>query len=115
MSQDQPPRDQPPAGAERRAARRVALIAEIEYSSDSPSVTRRLTDLSTDGLFIDTMSPLPAGTLISVRFNLPGDPLPLVVLGEVVWAQEHLGMGVRFMNLRPKDRDRIRAWVDTQT
>jgi uncharacterized protein (TIGR02266 family) len=108
MSQDQPP------GSERRRARRVALIAEIEYSSDSPSVTRRLTDLSTDGLFIDTMSPLPPGTLLSVRFNLPGDPLPLVVLGEVAWSQEHLGMGVKFMNLRHKDRDRIRAWVDGQ-
>ncbi len=104
----------PPGLHERRASKRVALIAEIEYSSDSPSVSRRLTDLSTDGLFIDTMSPMPSGTLISVRFNLPGDPLPIVVLGEAVWSQEHLGMGVRFMNLRPKDRERIRAWIATR-
>jgi uncharacterized protein (TIGR02266 family) len=108
MSQGNPP------GSERRSAKRVALIAEIEYSSDSPSVTKRLTDLSTDGLFIDTMSPLPPGTLLSIRFNLPGDPLPVVVLAEVAWGQEHLGMGVRFMNLRPKDRERIGRYVDTQ-
>lgn len=103
-----------PAGVERRHAKRAALVAEIEYSSDSPSVSRRLTDLSTDGLFIDTMSPLPPGTLISIRFSLPTDPLPVVVLGEVAWGQEHLGMGVRFMNLRQKDRERIRAWIATQ-
>ncbi len=101
----------PPGDRERRASKRAALIAEIEYSSDSPSVSRRLTDLSVDGLFIDTMSPLPPGTLVSIRFNLPGDPLPIVVLGEVAWGQDHLGMGVRFMNLRTKDRDRIRAWI----
>ncbi len=105
MSESRPP-DQ-----ERRATRRVPLVAEIEYSSDSPSVSKRLTDLSIDGLFIDTMTPLPPGSLISIRFNLPGDTLPVVVLGEVVWGQEHLGMGVRFMNLRPKDRERIRAYV----
>lgn len=105
MSESRPP-DQ-----ERRAARRAPLVAEIEYSSDSPSVSKRLTDLSIDGLFIDTMTPLPPGSLISIRFNLPGDMLPVVVLGEVVWGQEHLGMGVRFMNLRPKDRERIRAYV----
>jgi uncharacterized protein (TIGR02266 family) len=105
---------QPPTGKERRKSPRVALIAEIEYSSDSPAVTRRLTDLSSDGIFIDTMSPLPPGTLISIRFNLPGEPLPIVVLGEVVWGQEHVGMGVRFMNLRPKDKDRIRGWIASQ-
>lgn len=100
-----------PPDQERRSSRRVPLIAEVEYSSDSPAVSRRLTDLSVDGLFIDTMTPLPPGTLISIRFNLPDEPLPVVVLGEVVWGQEHLGMGVRFMNLRPKDRERIRAYI----
>lgn len=101
--------DKPPA--ERRASKRVPLVAEVQYSSDSPSVTSRLTDLSVDGLFIDTVTPLPPGTLISIRFDLPGDPLPIVVLGEVVWGQEHLGMGVRFMNLRQKDRERIAAFI----
>ncbi len=105
MSQD------PPWDRERRAAKRAPLIAEVEYSSDSPPVSKRLTDLSVKGVFIDTMTPLPPGSLLSIRFPLPGDPMPVVVLGEVVWGQEHLGMGVRFLNLRPKDEERIRAYV----
>jgi uncharacterized protein (TIGR02266 family) len=70
------------------------------------------------GLFIDTVSPLPAGTAVNLEFGLPGQSGLVNVDGEVVWVRPEFdpkgfspGMGVQFKQINEADREKIMAFV----
>jgi uncharacterized protein (TIGR02266 family) len=96
---------------ERRRWPRVALVAEIAYSADSPAMLRQITDVSHGGLFVDTATPLPEGTTLRLRFALPDQAEPLTLEAAVAWQQPHVGMGLRFTKLAPRDKAAIDRFV----
>jgi uncharacterized protein (TIGR02266 family) len=66
------------------------------------------------GLFIDTLSPLPVGTDVSLEFGLPGQAGSVHVEGQVVWVRPEFdpkgfspGMGVQFKKINQADREKI--------
>jgi uncharacterized protein (TIGR02266 family) len=73
-------------------------------------------DISVGGLFFDRAIPNKVGSRITVSFRLPGDDQSIVVAGEVanVPDEKSFGMGVRFINLKPHDRDRLEAFLKAQ-
>jgi PilZ domain len=98
---------------EHRASRRVTLFQEILCEGAEASARSQAADLSVGGMFIDHASaPFVAGDLVTVRFSLPPEEGPIVVEAEVNYAQEGIGMGIRFLNLDPADRQTIVRFVD---
>jgi type IV pilus assembly protein PilZ len=65
------------------------------------------------GIFIRTDEPLPVGTELNLRFGPDGKELELA--GEVVWINPvriggdniNPGMGVRFLELTPDQREQV--------
>ena len=51
------------------------------------------------------------GSTLDIKFKLYNNRNPISVQAEVRHAEEGIGMGVRFVNLRPEDRRRIREFV----
>jgi uncharacterized protein (TIGR02266 family) len=104
--------DQP----ERRTSPRVPKIIEIQYTTNSPPITARITDLSEKGIFVDTMNPLTEGTIVKFKFSLTGTPSekPIEGEGRVVWNQQIVGMGIEFKHLNEEDRGRIKLFVKNQ-
>ena len=74
---------------------------------DRRSFVRAFTgNISNDGLFIRTDSPLKKGEQFSIKLQLPDFSEPIRATCEVVWAREHKeaenrppGMGVKFCEL----------------
>ena len=107
------------AGRERREHERVAVCLEVDYRSDDTFLFAYITDMSAMGIFIQTMTPKPAGTLLNLRFRTK-DGKRLDVHGRVIWINQprgadsiNPGMGVQFVDLTAGEREQIMALVRT--
>ncbi len=106
-------------GRERREHERVPVNLEVDYRSDDTFLFAYITDMSAMGIFIQTMTPKPAGTLLNLRFRTH-DGQQLDVQGRVIWINQphgadsiNPGMGVQFVDLTPGERERIMSLVRT--
>src|SRR5205085_10386245 len=89
------------SGKERREAKRISHICEVECEGAGINrMTTRITDLSTTGVFIDSMINYPPGTPLVLKFRVK-DSL-IETHGEVRYSLKQMGMGVRFVDLRPE-------------
>jgi PilZ domain len=103
--------------AERRAEQRVPIDLWVESEEGEDLYFQRLGNLSAGGAHFEKTVPHPLGTRVKLRFSLPDAPGELSCLGEIVSASslgsEEPGMGVKFVELSPEIRGRIRALVAT--
>jgi hypothetical protein len=100
--------------ADRRASTRVALELWMEEVSGDDVYYRRSGNLGEGGVFFDRAVPHAIGTMVTLKFALPGDREMVVARGEVVsasGARNGLGMGVRFMAVEGDGLERVRAFV----
>jgi hypothetical protein len=66
-------------------------------------------DLGGGGAFLETLDPLPHGSLLTLRVDLP-DGRSFTVLARVV-RQTAVGMGIAFIDLEAKDRRAVLEFV----
>jgi hypothetical protein len=87
-------------GKERRDAKRISHICEVECEGEGVRRVSRINDLSTTGAFIDSMTSYTPGTIIKIRFRIK--EMPIEADCEVRYGMQQMGMGVRFLNLKPE-------------
>jgi uncharacterized protein (TIGR02266 family) len=100
-----------------RKHRRIAVKTDIWIGIDG-IFTRtwgELRDLSEGGAFVETDQRFAIGSLLNLRFQLPGTGL--FVAGTVIVRrhQDQGGIGVEFLDLPPDDRARVREHVALST
>ncbi|MDX2012126.1 MAG: PilZ domain-containing protein [Myxococcaceae bacterium] len=98
-------------GKEKRREDRVPVDLWIEASRDGELYFQRAQNLSVGGAYFGQTIPLPVGTRVALKFELPGEPVEIVCQGDIVTAKE-LGMGVSFVNLNAGDRKKIEALIE---
>jgi len=103
---------------ERRRSDRAQFLVRVDYSTVDEMFSEFTRDINEGGLFIETDNPRPAGTLVSMVFNLPGSDEPIRTEGRVVRinaGEDGLmqGMGIEFDDLSDDDRRRIDQLVRT--
>ncbi|MFZ5993741.1 MAG: TIGR02266 family protein [Thermodesulfobacteriota bacterium] len=109
-------------GKERRQVSRKAVRLEIYYSTPTDIFTNLSQNLNEGGIFIETDRPAPVGTVVEIKFYLPGDHnKPIETHGVVVWSTNTLqgkgaghtraGMGIEFENLDNHDKERINNFI----
>ncbi len=96
---------------ERRAARRITLVASVEARelTNGVSLSARTSDVSVHGCYLDTLNPFSPGTHIHVHLT-KGDEA-FHSLAVVVYAHEGLGMGVAFTEISPSARKMLERWM----
>jgi uncharacterized protein (TIGR02266 family) len=100
---------------ERRHSKRIAIELWIEAEQKDDLYFHRAANLSAGGAFFAQTLPHPAGTMVNLRFTLPGDSQEIQCKGKVVPAPpDSLGMGVEFVGLKEADRIRIEKLIDNQ-
>jgi uncharacterized protein (TIGR02266 family) len=79
-----------------RRYRRVTMRVPVRVRclADGSTLSVEATTLGAGGLFVPTPNPLPPGTQLTVRFNLPGDDGDHSLHAEVVWANAATTPGV---------------------
>ena len=99
---------------DRREAERVPLELWMEEVSGEDVYFRRTGNVSVGGVFFDRAIPHALGTIVTLKFALPGDREMVVARGEVVSIagnQEGLGMGVKFITIEGDGEKRIRSYL----
>src|SRR4029077_10085686 len=92
----------------RRIDPRYDRQLEIEVLFEGKRQTSQTLNISLGGLYLESASPLPIGTTVQLRFQLPTQPEPVEVAGDVRWvvkkgAGDASGIGIRFQGLRARD------------
>jgi uncharacterized protein (TIGR02266 family) len=99
--------------ADRRQARRVPIELWIEEEEGDALYFQRAANLSAGGAYFVQTVPQPVGTVVRLKFTLPGEQSEIACTGEIVSAQaDDMGMGVKFLDLDERDRARIQALVE---
>ena len=106
------------ATVERRAHFRFSSHLEVCFGSGDELRSACMENVSEGGIFVATDRPLPAGTPLRLKVTLPDGAVDMT--GRVAWARSAAnemgpaGMGVRFENLSPEQREKIAAVVAQQ-
>ena len=93
----------------RRIDPRYDRALEVEVQFEGKKQTSRTMNISLGGLYLESASPLPIGTTVQLRFQLPTQPEPVEVAGDVRWVvkkeglADQSGIGIRFQGLRARD------------
>lgn len=115
----------------KRRSARFKVGMPVEYSCLGTAYQSTIQDISENGVFIMTLSPLPDGTPVSLSFMLPGSGRMITARGHTVYSIQcdldrniitHPashdtciiavpGIGVTFDALLPADRDAIRDYL----
>jgi uncharacterized protein (TIGR02266 family) len=92
----------------RRIDPRYERQLAVEVFFEGKKQTSQTQNISLGGLHLDSPAPLPIGTTVQLRFQLPTQPEPVEVAGDVRWVVkkgpgEQSGIGIRFQGLRARD------------
>ena len=99
------------AAIDRRSNPRYAFqaTAEVIATGSATKSKTRVRDLSQQGCYLDTESPLPLGTNASVRMTKGAKSLE--VQGRVVYNQPGRGMGLMFTAVKPEHGGTLDVWI----
>jgi len=84
-------------------------MAEVVAADSGARTNARVRDLSEQGCYADTDSPLPLGTDTEVRITKRAKSLQ--ARARVVYNQPGKGMGLMFTALEPEHRQTLDAWI----
>jgi len=101
---------------------RVPVYLPVDYDGREMLSTSRISNVSQNGVFIATTKPLPLGTEVELRFQLPSVRELIIVKGVVRWSRgspKHekpvpgraIGMGVEFSKLPRAHRAHIKNFI----
>lgn len=102
----------PSTASDRRANPRYAFraTAEVSATGSSAKSKTRVRDLSQQGCYLDSDTPLPLGTAAHVRITK--DVKSLEVQGRVVYVQPGKGMGLMFTGVKPEHGGTLDTWIN---
>jgi uncharacterized protein (TIGR02266 family) len=101
-----------PDNFNRRASPRVPLGVPISYRVGTTIVGAVTLDVGRGGLAIRTMTPLPKGTAVHLKFRLPGIMMEVDAAARVAWSNRATGMGVQFERVSANDQRAIDKFVE---
>lgn len=122
-SKDEPPPTSTSA-SEDPSDRRVFDRYDVEWSVDCVAsdtfLYASITNISEMGIFVRTTDPLAVGTNLRLSFAPPGGE-SFMLDGKVAWVNPlrdngdnpNPGMGIKFVDLRPADRERLVEVIKT--
>lgn len=97
---------------ERRTEDRVKIRIWVEERVGESIYYQRSANISRGGLFLEGTIPHAAGTKVRLSFSLPDNDHVIDLEGEVVEASaDQEGMGVRILDIRDQDADRLEAFI----
>ena len=95
---------------ERRSRKRWDVSLDAVWDGKSGNYTARITDLSDGGCYMDSLSEVTIGELLTLKLSLPsGEWLELT--GEVAHHTPPVGFGVRFVNLSAEQLESLRNFI----
>jgi hypothetical protein len=83
--------------------------AELLEENSGARMNSRISDLSLNGCYVDTVNPLPGGTLVHLRIFT--ETHSFEAPATVVHSQAFMGMGMKFREVQPQFEEVLRLWL----
>lgn len=99
---------EPDDGVKKRKNKRVLVMQDLAI--DGKPMGQAI-DLSIEGMYISTRARFAQNAVLTLRFEIEHHPIE--TQARVMYQHEGIGMGVRFLSLKPEDAGRIRAYIET--
>ena len=93
-----------PDSHNRRSSPRVVLGITLSYRLGNTIASAVTLNISHGGLAVRTTSPPDPGTVLKIRFRLPGGKKEIDGEARVAWTDRRLGMGLQFTRLDAADQ-----------
>lgn len=79
----------------------------ISYEGHAEEIPIRVPDLSSTGMFINTVRSYPEGSVLKVRFVLENSGVEVQARAEVRYCLNGVGVGVEFVDISQESRSAI--------
>lgn len=101
---------------DRRQFQRAPMTGGVKVFSWGNLTPAEAAQISANGIFVRTREVLPEGSMVTLRLALPGLHRAITVLGRVVRTVKGglfaaPGMGIRFLDLLPSEREVVLGYV----
>jgi hypothetical protein len=90
---------------------KIAHPLEIRDERVNAPLRINATDMSGNGCYVETMMPLPVGTVLRVDFFLESERIK--VTGVVRTCDPGVGNGTEFTGMPPDTKERVQAYLDS--
>ncbi len=109
--------------SERRKHVRILVRVLVDFESPDTYLYDYSSNLSEGGIFIETDTPSPVGTELTLRFTLPGLDRVFEAKSVIRWLNQAgengnhpvpslgPGMGIEFLEMEPADKDLIKSFI----
>ena len=101
-----------PGNFPKREHPRVVMGIPVSYRVGKTIAAALAMDLSAGGMAIRTKNPPVRGTVLRVKFALPGAKREVEVESVVCWSVQRAGMGMQFTKVKPADQHIIDEFVE---
>ena len=98
-----------------RRSPRIELINEVTYEVNRSAIRAAATDLSRNGIFVQTMDPLAIGEEVRLSIHFANTSAIYQAVGVVRHSLKWVGMGLEFTHLHPEARKLIDSLAGTNT
>src|ERR1700676_2342900 len=94
-----------------RREQRYPFVASAELLEENSGarMNSRISDLSLNGCYVDTVNSLPDGTLVHLRIFT--ETHSFEAPATVVYSHAFMGMGMKFREVQPKSEEVLRLWL----
>ncbi len=101
------------ADSNRRRWQRHKISLPLELRDERVNAPLRInaSDVSGNGCYIESMQPLPLGTVLRVNFWLDSDHIKITAV--VRTCDPGVGNGIEFTGMPPETKERMQAYLDT--
>jgi uncharacterized protein (TIGR02266 family) len=96
----------------RRENPRVVMGIPVSYRIGKTIKAALVLNLSRGGIAIRTSNPPVRGTVIRLKFALPGAKREMEAEGVVCWSDQKAGMGIQFTGLKANDQGMVDGFVE---
>ena len=101
-----------PGTFHKREHPRVVMGIPVSYRIGKTITAALAMDLSRGGMALRTSSPPVRGTVLKVKFALPGSKRQLEAEAVVCWSVQKAGIGMQFTKVKPSDQNLIDGFVE---
>ena len=103
--------------------KRASVEIDVDLSPMGPYYLSKLTNLSIGGAFIQHHQPASVGTVLTIKFALPNQDMPILASATVAWTYVQpgermpngTGMGIQFTHIDADDEMKIKQYVESLT
>src|SRR5262245_20918808 len=96
---------------ERRKAKRVGVVLEATWEGQTGRYEARVSDISRDGCYLDTIGEASSGDAVRISVRLP-DGNWVTLSGVVAHQLPNMGFGISFKDLSDEQRRMIDEMVE---